>query len=476
MSKNLKIAIASLVATSAIVPAAVASANTEDVTTTTAVPLKYIQNAAANKVVADGVYNIDIELYDKNGNPGYKAMQTHIKNTGKLVVRKGKYFIQFEASEASASMIKGYYAYETYDAEKSDLTVVSESPTVVEIPVDSLESISKAGVWVYAKYPGGEHSQVYQFGIGIKDAANLNLPSAAPVFVYKDESTELSIMNGKYLSVTSSVSVNENGKYDVGLTFPEGQHVQEFIFEGQTIANPVNTTDDKGNTVSVYTVEVDNPIGLYDATVDLHVKSTINGQPFEYKEVYDIQIQIGGKQNPFKDITKSYAYKNVVSLYNKGIFVSAEKFNPKNDLPRGHLALMLNRAFDLEVPATTVFTDISKQTKEVQDAVKALNAYGIIKGATATTFNPTGSIKRFEAALMIDRLLAKQGIVAEKGLTSTFTDVKKLTAEAQSSIAHLAKLGVVNGKGYNKFDPNAVLTRQEMAVILDKALKLIEKQ
>ena len=475
MSKNMKIALATLVATSAIVPAAVVSANTEEVSTTT-VPLKYVKEAEANKVYADGVYDVNLELYDLEGKPNYESMLRHINGEGKLAVRDGKFYIQYQATPASATIIKGYYAYDK-EGKQSDLEVVSETqPQVVEIPLETLDGYSDAGVWVYAAHPGGVHDNVYKFGIGIKDAANMKLKTAAPVYVYKDGSDELSIMNGKYLSVTSSVSVNENSKYDVELTFPEGQHVEEFVFEGQTVSNPVNTTDDKGNTVSVYTVEVDSPMGLYDATVDLNVKSTINGQPFTYQEVYDIQIQVGGKQNPFQDVQNSYAYKNIVSLYNKGIFAEAPKFNPKRDLPRGHLALMFSRAFDLEVPETTEFKDLVNQTEEVQNAVKALNAYEIIKGKSATKFDPTGSIKRYEAALMIDRLLAKQGIVAEEGLTSPFTDVNKLKDEAKASIAHLSKLGVVNGKGNNKFDPNAVLTRQEMAVILDKALKLIEKQ
>src|SRR5690606_34341320 len=116
-------------------------------------------------------------------------------------------------------------------------------------------------------------------------------------------------MHKNYLTTTSNITAKENGKFDLDLTFPQGQHIVSFEFDGQTLANPKTSLDEKGNTISIYTVEVDSPVGLYEATVDLHVKASIGGQPFEYQEVYDVQVQIGGVQNPFQDVTNSYAYK-----------------------------------------------------------------------------------------------------------------------------------------------------------------------
>ena len=76
---------------------------------------------------------------------------------------------------------------------------------------------------------------------------------------------------------------------------------------------------------------------------------------------------------PFSDITNDNHKEFIETLYEEGIFKEADKFNPKDTLKRYQFALMLNRALDLDVPATTNFTDIAKLDQETQDAVKALN-------------------------------------------------------------------------------------------------------
>ena len=438
-------------------------------------PLKYV----AYNEVPDGEYKVSFDAYSaKTGEGNYTSITRHLEDEAILVVKEGKYFLQIQATEASNSMIAEYYVKSEGEFVKLEaLTGSTEQyPHAVQIPLKSLNEITDAKLLVVAKDEEGKviHQMPYEFGIAIDKGQAL--PQIMPTYVYKDGETSLSTMHDKYLTASSNVELNKDGKYEVDLTFPEGQHIVGFEFDGKTVANPVNTNDEKGNIVSVYTVTVDDISKIYTATVDLHVKSVIAGKPFEYKSVYDVQVQFGGKQNPFNDVVNSYAYSNIINLYNKGIFLKDKSFNPTNELPRAHFALMMARAFELEVPETTVFTDIASRSEEERNAVKALNNYGIINGATATTFNPEGKIKRYEAALMINRMLEKQGIKAEEGLTSNFTDLASMTSDAKEAIAHLASLSIVNGKGNNKFDPSGQLTRQEMAIILDKTLKLIEKQ
>ena len=144
---------------------------------------------------------------------------------------------------------------------------------------------------------------------------------------------------------------------------------------------------------------------------------------------------------------------------------------------------MLQRALKLEVPATSTFTDIEKYDAETKNAIKALSNYGVINGVNTekTLFAPSGKISRQDTAIMINRLLEKKGFVAtEDATTISFVDVKDATngsayeKEAYAAITQLNALGIMTGKGGNKFDPKGTLTRAEMAKVLSVTLEVLE--
>lgn len=427
-------------------------------------PLKYVSDEYGE--IVDGEYEVEIDFVDlKDESTGYAAMARHIESTATLVVEDGAYYLDIQATQASNSMIIDYYLLEDEETLQSVEGSKDEYPHTVRVPLVDINGYTEMAVHVYAETPAMTIDHPYPFGIMVKPGQSL--PQYVPTYVYKDGTNETSIMQKTYLSETSVVLDNGDGTYLVDVIFPQGQYlVNDLIFDGQTVAVTESYEDDK-NTVKIFTVEVEDLSKIYTATFDLDV-------PGFYKAQHTAQIQFGGEKNPFGDIAKSWAYSNVVSLYNKGIFKAADKFNPTNNLERGHFALMLARAFDLEAPATTPFTDL-RSDKEEQEAIKALNNYGIINGKSATTFAPADKILRYEAALMIDRILNKYDIEATEK-DPNFTDIANLSAEAKAAISKLANLNIIGGKGDGKFDPNGTLTREEMAKILDNALKIIEQQ
>lgn len=428
--------------------------------------------------IPDGEYEVTFDAYNPETNDGnYTPITNQLNKEAKLVVENGKYFLEVSEIERKNeegeidTWIKEYQVLVDGEYVKAETVKGSleEYPHVVRLPLTSLNDLTTAKLNVVV--PSYNMNHWYNFKIAIDKGQDL--PQLYPTYVYQDGTNEKSIMQDTYLTSTSKVEITEDGKYEIELTFPVGQVMTEFVFNGQvaTVADTYEETTDKGqvNTVKVYTVTVDDISKIYNATFDLNV-------PGFYQAKHSAQIQFGGKANPFADAVKSYAYSNIVSLYNKGIFVEGAKFNPTNKLPRAHFALMMAKAFELEVPETTKFTDIGSQNEAIQNAIKALNNYGIISGSSDTTFNPNGTIKRYEAALMIDKMLEKQGIVANEGLTSSFTDLSSMNARSKAAIEHLSSLDIIKGKGNGKFDPTGELTRQDMAIILDKTLKLIEKQ
>jgi hypothetical protein len=118
----------------------------------------------------------------------------------------------------------------------------------------------------------------------------------------------------------------------------------------------------------------------------------------------------------------------------------------------------------LTAPTAPVFSDVSASYWGY-DAISSLSSRGIVSGYPDGTFKPDASITRAEFATM----LVKASGLNTSGTTGTFTDV---TAGAwyYGSVNAAASAGLVSGMGDNLFAPNALVTREQMAVMVAKAL------
>ncbi len=439
---------------------------------------KLFKQGKEYKSVADGTYDIKWDAY--KGNVGnYTAITSQVSPDAKLVVKDGKYFVEI------ATLAKSNHIITKVTVEGKEAKVISGTDKEGDVRTFSFE-IDAIGDLHAAKIDlnvGGGQMMSHEFGFAI-ETADLKLPEAGvkeevkpeptsetmPVYVYKDGTSELSIMQGKYLADKVTVTTTEGG-FDVDVTFPEGQHLNDFKVEGATVA--LKSEEVVGaNTVKIYTVSVDDLSKLYTATADLTVKVK---DEILYEEIHKVQLQFGEKAVeetvettvPFTDIEGNAQYNDIVALYNLGVFKAADKFNPNSNLKRAHFALMLSRALTLDVPATTEFKDITNFDTETQDAIKVLKGIGVINGTSATTFGPSDDITRKQAALMIYRLLEKQGYEAT-GATANFSDLPK-EEEAAKAIAELSNLGIISGNG-DKFAPEDKLTRAHMAKIINNTL------
>ncbi|AIQ54269.1 S8 family serine peptidase [Paenibacillus sp. FSL R7-0331] len=110
------------------------------------------------------------------------------------------------------------------------------------------------------------------------------------------------------------------------------------------------------------------------------------------------------------------------------------------------------------------FTDIAASSSA--EAIQTLANKLIIQGTSATTFSPKSSLTRAEFTALLTRAL---GLRTDASVT--FTDVSSTAWYAQD-VAAASKAGLILGIGNGKFAPTQNVTRQELAVILDRALKL----
>ncbi|WP_082451908.1 S8 family serine peptidase [Paenibacillus ihuae] len=110
------------------------------------------------------------------------------------------------------------------------------------------------------------------------------------------------------------------------------------------------------------------------------------------------------------------------------------------------------------------FTDIA--SSKSADAIQALANKLIIQGTSGATFSPKNNLTRAEFTALLTRAL---GLRTDAKVT--FSDVKATDWYA-ADVAAASKAGLILGIGNGKFAPTQNVTRQELVVILDRALKL----
>ncbi|MFA7573840.1 MAG: S-layer homology domain-containing protein, partial [Lutispora sp.] len=101
----------------------------------------------------------------------------------------------------------------------------------------------------------------------------------------------------------------------------------------------------------------------------------------------------------------------------------------------------------------------------MDDDVRYLAARGIIKGTGEKTFSPEANVRRADFVTMLVRML---GVNAET--TENFDDVSN-SAYYAHELATARALGIVKGIGENKFNPEGQISRQDMFVMLYRAMK-----
>ena len=100
-------------------------------------------------------------------------------------------------------------------------------------------------------------------------------------------------------------------------------------------------------------------------------------------------------------------------------------------------------------------------------AVLAANALGVIQGVGNNRFDPDGVFTRAHVAVIINRVARALGLQTE-GYNHTFTDVQGHWAS--SELGWPVHVGVIQGMGNNKFDPDANLTTEMVIVTAYRAL------
>ncbi|WP_340394537.1 S-layer homology domain-containing protein [Paenibacillus sp. FSL E2-0177] len=114
------------------------------------------------------------------------------------------------------------------------------------------------------------------------------------------------------------------------------------------------------------------------------------------------------------------------------------------------------------------FNDISAVQAWAGRQIQVVAAKGAIEGVGAGKFAPKSNVTRAEFSKMLIRALNLENNSA----VQSFSDVSS-TAWYAPYVAVASEKGIITGRSAAKFDPNATITRAEMATMISRALKSI---
>ena len=105
--------------------------------------------------------------------------------------------------------------------------------------------------------------------------------------------------------------------------------------------------------------------------------------------------------------------------------------------------------------------------------VDCLAYYGITQGTTATTYEPTASVPRWAMALYLTRTMTETGVTLGTGADQGFTDISGKSAEIQTAINQIKQAGVTTGTTATTYSPDDNVSRQQMAMFVERMLDTI---
>ena len=178
----------------------------------------------------------------------------------------------------------------------------------------------------------------------------------------------------------------------------------------------------------------------------------------------------------FSDVPKAHwAYNSIEYLYKKQIVngAGADKFLPDVTLKREELIKMLVSATgNLPTEGEESFTDVEKE-KWYAGYIATAKALGITFGKDDGSFGVGEALTREDAAVLCYRALNMDFVETADELN--FNDKDLISDYARQAVAHMVKLGILNGKNNGNFAPKDYCTRAEAAKILYGILEGVSK-
>lgn len=337
--------------------------------------------------------------------------------------------------------------------EKSDFAVkVSETEKTA-----ILDKIKDAGYWKKETLEKNFHDEVVMSLFrAIKD---------------RDELTALISENGKYAAdfadVRTIVSDADLDEYEEALYYNN-------IIDG--ISADLTTME---NVKSLFTTKLPEK-GSDDNNKDVvstPVSSNSGSSSIKYNnEVVVKPVEPTVRVFAFKDVAENHwAYSYVKNLHESGAIngISANEFAPSASVARQDFVKILIGALGMETSkSSSQFTDVEANSYYAPFVMTAFEK-GIITGVGEGSFGVGVSIKREDAAVIMDRVLSIYNKEVSKN-NKEFSDIENAADYAAASIARVSAAGIFSGDENGNFNPKANLSRAEACAILCRLAEMVK--
>ncbi|MFF2092367.1 S-layer homology domain-containing protein [Paenibacillus sp. NPDC058174] len=174
----------------------------------------------------------------------------------------------------------------------------------------------------------------------------------------------------------------------------------------------------------------------------------------------------------FNDIAGHWAAAGIREAAEKGIVQGdpSGRFRPNASITRAEFVVMvMNSQGPITDSSIPYFRDGADIGSWAQPAIAKAVRLGLVSGYEDGTFRPNARITRAEIAVIIGRMLKIPG--GSYSYTS-FDDDRSIPKWAKSSVESLHRIGIVDGRSANRFEPLANATRAEAVLLLLRAIKL----
>lgn len=168
----------------------------------------------------------------------------------------------------------------------------------------------------------------------------------------------------------------------------------------------------------------------------------------------------------YVDIISHYAYTYVKDAIKEGLIKgdTATAFNPDRALSRQEAVYMLYMLDSADYSGNSVFTDVYNNNPYA-DAIMWAYENGIVSGIGDGLFAPTANVTREQMAAFIYRYFTFKGIDAsDRAAVTGFNDYSSISEYAIDNISWAVAKGIYKGRTDNTIAPKDNITKAEAAI------------
>jgi len=175
----------------------------------------------------------------------------------------------------------------------------------------------------------------------------------------------------------------------------------------------------------------------------------------------------------FADTPSPWAQAEVTEATGKGLVLPEADGHYKEDISRELFCKLIVNMVEITIGAPVTITIANPFTDTSDSDIIKAYQLGIVNGTSATTFAPNDLINREQVAVMMMRAARKQDTMMGHHFTSimlggppTFADLDQISNWALTDVHEANSLGIMNGIGGNKIDPQGKTTIEQSVLLI----------